>query len=117
MLLVDDNIDLLDLYSLILKRNHYEKVDCALNGEEAIKIFRELNEKPDFLLLDYRMPRLNGIDAAKEILKMNSECVIIMMSADTTVVEEAIRIGIKGFIKKPVEIPEFLRQIKEILAK
>lgn len=59
---------------------------------------------------------MNGIETAKEILKMNPESKIIMMSADTTVIKSALQIGIKGFIKKPVEVSEFLRQIKEILA-
>jgi YesN/AraC family two-component response regulator len=100
-----------------LKRNNYERIERAEDGDEAIEKYSELNEKPEFILLDYRMPRVNGIDAAKEILHMNSECVIIMMSADTTVVEEALKIGIKGFIKKPVEVSEFLKQIEEILTK
>lgn len=107
----------MDLYSLILRRNKYERIDLAEDGDEAIKMYSKLNEKPEFILLDYRMPRLNGIDTAKEILQINPECIIIMMSADTTVIDEALKIGIKGFIKKPVEVSEFLMQIREILAK
>ncbi|MHA1992467.1 MAG: response regulator [Candidatus Hodarchaeales archaeon] len=116
-MLVDDNKDLLDLYSLIFKRNNYERIDRAEDGDEAVQIYSELNEKPEFILLDYRMPRLNGIDTARQIFQINSECIIIMMSADTTVIEEALKMGIKGFIKKPVEVSEFLKQIKEILAR
>lgn len=105
----------MDLYSLILKRNSFDRIDCAEDGDEAIKMFSKINEKPDFILLDYRMPKMNGIEAAKEILRVNPESKIIMMSADTTVINHAIQIGIKGFIKKPVEVSEFLKQIKEIL--
>ena len=117
MLVVDDNKDLLDLYTRIFTRHKYTNVFQAEDGDKAIKLFSELNEKPDFILMDYRMPIMNGIDAAKELFRIKDDNIIIMMSADTSIIDEALKVGIKGFIKKPIEIGELFSQINEILAK
>jgi len=52
----------------------------ANNGEEAIKMFRSFNEKPDIIILDYRMPIKNGLDTLKEILQIDHSSRIIFAS-------------------------------------
>lgn len=101
VLLVDDELDLLELYALMLETNGYE-VAKAVNGEEAVKIYRELlseSKKPDIIIMDYRMPRKNGIEAAQEILA-ESRTVIIFSSADESIVPQVKKLGAR-FMKKP----------------
>ncbi|MHA1991810.1 MAG: response regulator [Candidatus Hodarchaeales archaeon] len=115
VLIVDDNLDLLHIYSLALSDYNCEKIILACDGIEAINKFLILDKKPDIILLDYHMPKLNGIETAKVLMRIKPDNNIIMISADTTIIEEAMKIGIKGFIKKPVDFKCFSRLILEII--
>lgn len=109
VLLVDDEADLLDLYSIMLESNGYEVVR-AINGEEAVQTFRKLartRRKPDVVIMDYRMPRKNGLEAASEILAESSTR-IIFSSADESILPEVQRLG-GQFMKKPYSF-EALKQ-------
>ena len=69
ILLVDDERDLLMIYEKLLALEGHDVVDSASNGKEAIEKFGELPIKPDIIIMDYRMPVLDGLVAMKEILK------------------------------------------------
>ena len=73
ILLVDDERDLLMIYTKLLMMEGHDVVDSASNGKEAIKKFAELPIKPDIIIMDYRMPVLDGLVAMKEILKMTPD--------------------------------------------
>ena len=73
----------------------------ANNGDEAIEMFKNFNDKPDIILLDYRMPTKNGIDALKAILEIDKNSRIIFASADRTIKERAYLNGAIGFLDKP----------------
>ena len=73
----------------------------ANNGDEAIKMFRSFTEKPDIIILDYRMPIKNGIDALKEILQIDHNSRVIFASADKTIREEVYSYGAIRFLDKP----------------
>lgn len=70
---------------------------------------------PDILVLDYRMPLKNGIEVIKEIISLNKEQKFIFASADTTIKEQAMELGAKGFVEKPFEIKKFLELLKKTL--
>jgi two-component system response regulator NreC len=72
----------------------------AENGQEAVNLVREL--KPDVLVTDINMPRLNGIQAAEQIreLGLATRVVILSMHADPTLVRQALRHGVKGYLLK-----------------
>jgi two-component system, chemotaxis family, chemotaxis protein CheY len=73
----------------------------AENGLSAIQKFKETN--PDIITMDITMPEMNGIDALREIRKINSEARVIMVSAmgQENYVRDAIVNGAKNFIVKP----------------
>jgi response regulator of citrate/malate metabolism len=87
---------LLNLYGI-------EVIGIADNGIKALEIYKKLLKKPDIILLDQRMPLKNGIETAKEILKLNKDSRIIFTSADVSVKEEALSLGIVEFIEKPFQ--------------
>jgi len=93
----------------------FEVVDIANNGDEAIRKFQELEEKPDIIILDYRMPIKNGIDALKEILKIDENSKIIFASADRTIKEEVIKYGAFGFLDKPFNHKKLISIVKKCL--
>jgi len=117
ILIVEDDFSLQRLYELMLMTQGFDIVGKANNGNEAINIFHTLITKPDIILMDHRMPVKNGIETAKEIIKINSNSKIIFTSADNTVKKQALTIGAASFIKKPFSIVELHDEIKKVLKK
>jgi len=79
----------------------FQVLGIANNGEEAIRMFNFFTIKPDIIILDYRMPIKNGIDALKEILQIDHNSKVIFASADKTIKEEVYANGAMGFLDKP----------------
>lgn len=114
ILLVDDERDLLMIYTKLLMMEGHDVVDSASNGKEAIKKFEELPIKPDIIIMDYRMPVLDGLVAMKEILKMTPDAKVLFVSAEKRVEEEALENGAIGFFTKPTSIRTLLGEIDRI---
>ena len=79
----------------------FQVLGIANNGEEAIRMFNFFTIKPDIIILDYRMPIKNGIDALKVILQIDHNSKVIFASADKTIKEEVYANGAMGFLDKP----------------
>ena len=81
------------------------------NGEEGLKAYEEY--RPDIVISDIKMPRMNGVEMAAKIKEINKNAVIIFITAhkEPMLVVKAVELGIKRFVFKPVR----LKQIKEIL--
>lgn len=92
----------------------YQVIGEAKNGEEAISLFNSFQKKPDIVLMDYRMPIKNGIEATKKILKIYSKSKIIFTSADNSIKQEALSIGAKSFLDKPFSITDLIIEIKKV---
>jgi CheY-like chemotaxis protein len=88
-------------------------VEFSSNGKEAINKYKSLSEKPDIIIMDHRMPVMNGIDAMVEILRINKNVKIIFASADVSVKEQAISMGATAFLNKPLDIQELINVIKK----
>ncbi|MDZ7743190.1 MAG: response regulator [Bacteroidota bacterium] len=90
----------------------------AKNGEEAITRFKELPEI-HLILMDIRMPVINGHMAAKEIRALNAEIPIIAQTAYGTQedIEKALQHGCNDFLKKPISMNDFYEKIGRILQK
>ena len=114
ILLVDDERDLLMIYTKLLMMEGHDIVDSASNGKEAIKKFSELPIKPDIIIMDYRMPVLDGLVAMKEILKKNPNAKVLFVSAEKRVEKDAIDAGAIGFFTKPTSIRTLLDEIDRI---
>ena len=96
--------------------NHKHKVvGEAKSGTDAIQKYKEL--KPDIVTMDIIMPEELGLDAVKKIVALDPNAKIIMVSAmgQNRVVDEAISLGAKAFIIKPVKPEEILPKIDEVL--
>jgi two-component system response regulator NreC len=101
ILLADDHQLLIDGLRPILERQpNIEVVGVAKDGLEAVDL--ALDRKPDLILLDISMPRLNGIDAARKIVRGLPQVKIIMLSmhADKKYIQESLRAGACGYILK-----------------
>lgn len=99
--IAEDDRDLQRLYELLLKMSGFQVLGIANNGDEAIKMFKSFQRRPDIIILDYRMPIKNGIDALNAILEIDESSKIIFASADRTIKEKVCLQGAIGFLNKP----------------
>ncbi|SDE69252.1 two component transcriptional regulator, LuxR family [Paenibacillus sp. UNCCL117] len=91
-----------------------EIVGEAMNGEEAVRLAASL--KPDVILMDIRMPGLNGIEATRTITSAdpNVSVLIFTMFQDDASVFTAMRAGAKGYVLKDAEKGDLLRAIRSV---
>jgi two-component system response regulator NreC len=84
----------------LLESEGFTVVGEGVDGMEAIKLAEKL--RPDIVMLDFSMPRLNGLDAAREIRRVSPRSRVILLTAhrEEQYVLEAINAGIKGYVLK-----------------
>lgn len=108
VLVVDDTLFMRVAISNMFSEWGYEVVGIAVNGKEAVTMYRAL--QPDLVTMDVTMPVMTGIAAVKEIIPEFPNAKIIMITAlgQQKLILEAIESGAKDFITKPFE-PEKLK--------
>jgi two-component system, NarL family, response regulator NreC len=86
----------------------------ASNGQEAIELTREL--KPDVLIMDIMMPRLNGIEAAERIqeLRLPTYILLLSMYSDAGFVHKALQCGVKGYVLKSSVSDELIQAVRTV---
>jgi CheY-like chemotaxis protein len=111
----DETIIRLDVCGL-LERAGLEVCAAARNGEEAVELARSM--RPDIALMDVRMPRLDGIEAARRILD-ERPLPIVMLTAhgDEELVARAVGIGVFGYLVKPFREQDLLPAIRTAVAR
>ena len=117
VMIVDDHpVFRSGLRSLLGTQPDFNIVGEAHNGEEAVNLARDL--KPDLVLMDIRMPRLNGLDAARLIKKESPQTrvVILTVSDDEEDLFEAIKSGAQGYIVKNMASDDVLDLICQCAA-
>ena len=115
VLIVDDAAFMRMMIKDILTKEGFEIVGEAENGQVAVEIFKE--EEPDLVTMDITMPEMDGIEAVKEILKIDPQAKIVMCSAmgQQAMVIDAIQAGAKDFIVKPFDQERVLEAINKAL--
>lgn len=122
ILLVDDKGPIHKLLPLFLAmhRRHTFKVHSALHGEAGVKMYHKLSgtgQKPDIVLMDIKMPVVNGVEATKRIMDYDPEANIYLFTAyaNTEVEQNALNAGARGTISKSAEWSEIVAEIVNIL--
>ena len=113
--IVEDDYSLRLLYEKALKLNGYNVVGSAKDGDEAVNMYNRFSIKPDIILMDHRMPIKNGIEATKEIFQKSSDIKpkIIFISADRSIKETALSIGVISFKNKPFSLERLFNNIEK----
>src|SRR5271157_1864650 len=113
----DDAAYTRELLKKIMKETQHEVVAEATTGDEAVQLYKQV--KPDLVFLDIVMPAgkntVNGMEALKLILEEDPGAKVVICSAleQNVLIEEAMKLGAKDFIAKPI-MPE---RIHEALSK
>ena len=99
----------------LVEKAGFRVVGEASNGEEAVELYQD--KRPDVVLMDITMPKVDGLAAMKKILKIDPEAKIIMCSAlgQQSLIVQALRLGAKDFIVKPFREERVIASIKKIL--
>ena len=115
ILIVDDLAFIKMILKDIVEKAGFRVSGEASNGEEAVMLYQE--KRPDVVLMDITMPKMDGITALREIIKIDSNAKVIMCSAlgQQKLIIQAIQIGAKDFIVKPFKPERVIKSIKKVL--
>jgi two-component system, cell cycle response regulator DivK len=113
ILIVEDNQDNRELVVKVLRNKGFDLAEAA-DGEEAIE--KAVSEKPDLILLDISLPKLDGYEVVKRLKSMEEfrEIPVVAFTAHAMKGdrEKVIAEGFEGYISKPINIREFPDQLK-----
>lgn len=114
VLITDDTAFMRMTLKNVIEKNGYNVVGEAGDGEEAVALYREL--KPDMVTMDITMPKMDGITAIKEIMKIDPGAKIIVCSAmgQKPMVIEALSAGAKDFLVKPFDAERVVESLRKI---
>ena len=109
---VEDDQQIIELYREILTTYRYELVGYATDGKEAVKAFEAMDPRPDVVIMDQRIPLMNGIEVTKEIMRIDPGAKVLFVSADIKCRECALSSGAADFVLKPFGIKDFVTRLK-----
>ncbi|WP_369752994.1 response regulator [Flavobacterium sp. WC2409] len=119
LLIEDDAIEVMKFNRVLSTMDLKHKIIEANNGEEALTILKVKEIIPDIIILDLNMPKINGIEFL-EILKGDDHLkyipsVILTTSNNRKDVMECYRIGIAGYLLKPLKYDDYVDRIKKLI--
>lgn len=116
ILLVDDSATILMMERTILMRGPYDVV-TASNGEQGVA--KALSEKPDLILMDVIMPRMNGFEACRRIREeagtRATPIIMVTTRGEETNVEMGFQAGCSDYVTKPINAVELMTKLKSYL--
>ncbi len=110
IMIVEDNRHIRKLFKSILLKRGYEIIDVE-DGEKAIRIYDSLEKKPEIIVVDYRLPKLNGLELTHEILTRDPSSRILMITGDPRINKTAIQESGIIFKMKPIKTKELITEI------
>jgi len=110
VLVVDDEPDFIELLREFLTVKGYEVI-AASNGEEALRKVKE--DRPHLILLDVRMPKMNGLEVLKQVREIDHEVGVIMVTAvnEEETGRQALKLGAFDYITKPLDLKYLERSL------
>lgn len=115
ILMVDDSKTSRKILRGILEDNGHVIVGEAVNGAEAIEMFKSL--RPDITTMDITMPVMDGLTALKEIMELDPGAKVVMVTAagQKTKMIDAIKYGAAEFLAKPFEATQIIEILNKVI--
>lgn len=115
ILLVDDDSTITTSFQMVLQNEGYE-VDTASDGRQALERFRQDNYQ--LIILDIKLPDINGIEVARRIRKHNNEVRLVIVTGYPELEDsiETIELGIEEILLKPVNVEELIHVIRSTIS-
>jgi CheY-like chemotaxis protein len=119
LLIEDDTIEIMKFNRVLKKLGMNHRVIEANNGEDALEILKVKEAIPDIIILDLNMPKVSGLEFL-QILKADDylkyiPAIILTTSNNHTDVLECYKIGIAGYVLKPLKFDDYVDRIKRLL--
>lgn len=116
ILIVDNEEAITTLQQLLLEKHGY-RTTITTSGSEALELVQKRPGYYDLILTDFSMPGMNGVSLAEKVLKMTPELPIIMSSGYCKNKDQvaALQVGVRVFLRKPVDNAKLLRTIRTAL--
>jgi DNA-binding response OmpR family regulator len=114
LLIVDDEVDLLAELKPLMERSGYQVIS-AINGEQALELIA--SEKPDLIVLDMLMPRLDGRDVLRRLRQAGNWTPVILLTKVNTPAERVMSLqeGADDYLNKPFDPLELVARVQAIL--
>lgn len=114
-IITDDSKFMVENLKNILSPLNFENIYTGSDGSDAVSLYQKY--EPDIVLLDVVMGSTDGVEALREIMDLDSDATVVMISAvgQEDIVEEAKDLGAEDFISKPFDNDEVRDKIKNIL--
>jgi two-component system cell cycle response regulator len=115
ILVIEDNEDNIRLVDYVLRAHGYEPL-LATDGAEGVRL--ALEQRPDLILLDIRMPRMDGYEVAKRLKReglKGTKVVAVTASAMVGDRERIAAAGFDGYIPKPIDPETFIAEVERFL--
>ena len=115
-LVVDDNQDILDLFTELLALKNFKVVGKGQSGKEAVKLYNNL--RPDITFLDVVMQDGDGVYALEKIRESDPDAIVIMVTSDLapTTAERLEQLRASAIVYKPFDINDIVQVVKELLS-
>ncbi|SHF14500.1 two-component system, NtrC family, response regulator HydG [Marinitoga hydrogenitolerans DSM 16785] len=111
LVIEDDNILNKTMCEFLNKFNY--KTICAMRGLEGLDLAKK--ELPDLVILDLRLPDVNGMDLIERLKKFTEEIIIITAHGDVADAVKAIKLGVYNFLEKPVDLKVLINEVNRSL--
>lgn len=115
ILLVDDEASILHVLTEVLRDEGYTVASCS-GGAMALEALRSAASPPDLIILDMRMPGMDGWQLAAELRSREIESPLLVMTAGSQARQAASDIGAAGYLGKPFDIDQFIGSVASITA-
>jgi len=111
ILIIEDETGISSFLEQGLQEEGYN-VSCKPNGKDGLELFKK--EKFDLVLLDWMLPKMNGLEVCKKIREIDTQTPVLFLTAKDTVQEtiDGLKAGANDYIKKPFSFDELLERIK-----
>ena len=115
IVIADDHLMFSQMLKAFLEEAGFNVVAAASNGHDAIR--EVVKHSPPIIVLDYQMPRLNGIDSAKEILRRSpqTQVILLTMHDNEAFALQALKCGIRGYVLKDQASVDLVNAIREVM--
>jgi DNA-binding NarL/FixJ family response regulator len=110
----DHNLVRQGIRALLEQSGEVQVVAEASTGEQAVQLTAD--QQPDLVIMDLSMPRLDGVQASERILdlKLPTQIIILSMHGDTTLVQQLLRRGVKGYLLKDAVTEELMLAVRSV---